>query len=247
VRDLRAGDTVMATVPTGAFAEACIVPAERVVRRPASLSAELAAASLITYGTTVHALEDRARLQAGETLLVLGASGGVGTAAVEVGKRMGARVIAAASSAAKLEVCRALGADAVVDYSSEDLRQRLKELGGADVVFDPIGGVHAEAALRSTGWGGRFLVIGFASGEIPKLPLNLTLLSERSVLGVYWGDWTQRHRAEAAAQLARIGEAIASGGLKPVVSGRLALDEVPRGLEDLLRRRVRGKLVAVLP
>lgn len=248
VSGLEPGDPVMATVPTGAFAEACLVPAERVVRRPAALAADLAAASLVTYGTTVHALEDRARLQAGETLLVLGASGGVGTAAVEVGKRMGARVIAAASSAAKLEVCRALGADDLVDYSAEDLRQRLKELCGArgvDVVFDPVGGAHAEAALRSTGWAGRFLVIGFATGEIPRIPLNLALLNARSILGVYWGDWSQRARAESAAQLARIGEAIAAGSLRPVVSGRLRLEEVPRGLEDLLRRRAHGKLVAV--
>jgi NADPH2:quinone reductase len=245
---VRVGDPVMATTWGGAFAEQCVVPLERVVPRPPALAAEAAAASLITYGTAAHALEDRARLRAGETLLVLGASGGVGTAAVQIGKRMGARVIAAASSPEKLEVCRALGADHAIDYAREDLRARLKELAGArgvDVVFDPVGGAHAEAALRSTGWAGRFLVVGFASGEIPKTPLNLALLNERSILGVYWGDWAQRDRAASAAQLARLGASLASGELRPVIGARLRLEEVPRGLEDLLERRAKGKLVAV--
>jgi NADPH2:quinone reductase len=248
VREVRVGDPVMATTWGGAFAERCVVAVERVVPRPAALAAEAAAASLITYGTTVHALEDRARLRPGELLLVLGASGGVGTAAVQVGKRMGARVLAAASSPAKLEVARALGADEVIDYASEDLRQRLKELAGkrgVDVVFDPVGGPLAEVALRSTGWAARYLVIGFASGEIPKIPLNLALLNARSILGVYWGDWAQRDRAASGAQLARIGEALAAGELRPVIGARLRLEEVPRGLDDLLERRARGKLVAI--
>lgn len=246
VQGLRPGDPVMATTTTGAFAEACAVPAERVLPRPAGLSAELAAASLLTYGTTMHALADRGRLRAGETLLVMGAAGGVGTAAIEIGKLLGARVITAASSAAKLEVCRALGADELVNYAAEDLRQRLKELSGGrglDVVYDPVGGSMAEVAFRAMGWDGRFLVIGFASGEIPRLPLNLALLNERSLVGVYWGDWSQRRRDESAAQLGRIAEAIAAGRLKPVITERLRLEEVPRAMGDLLERRAHGKLV----
>ena len=246
VQGLRAGDPVMATTTTGAFAEACAVPAERVLPRPAGLSADLAAASLLTYGTTMHALADRGRLQAGETLLVLGAAGGVGTAAIEIGKLLGARVIAAASSPAKLEVCRALGADELVNYGAEDLRQRLKELSagrGLDVVYDPVGGPMAEVALRALGWDGRFLVIGFASGEIPRIPLNLALLNERSLVGVYWGDWSQHRRAESAAQLGRIAAAIAAGQLKPAITERLRLEEVPRAMADLLERRAHGKLV----
>jgi NADPH2:quinone reductase len=248
VRELRPGDAVIATAGTGAFAEECVVSAERALRRPPSLAAEVGAASIVTYGTATHALEDRARLQPGETLLVLGAAGGVGTAAVEIGKRMEARVIAAASSPAKLAVARGVGADEVIDYASEDLRARLKELTGGrgpDVVFDPVGGPHSEPALRSLGWGGRFLVIGFASGDIPKVPLNLALLNERSVVGVYWGDWAQRNRAASMAQLARIAEALAAGALKPAISARVRLEEVPRAMEDLLQRRAHGKIVVV--
>jgi NADPH:quinone reductase len=248
VAGFRAGDPVMASTLTGAFAERCAVPAEQVLHRPAALAPDLAAASLLTFGTTLHALEDRARLQPGETLLVLGAAGGVGTAAVAVGKLLGARVVAAASSAARLEVCRALGADVLVDYGTEDLRERLKEITGGrgvDVVYDPVGGPLAEPALRSTGWGGRYLVIGFASGEIPRIPLNLALLNVRSILGVYWGDWSQRCRAESGAELARIAGWLAEGRLRPVVSARLPLREVPRGLEDLLERRAHGKLLAI--
>lgn len=249
VRDLRVGDAVMATATTGAFAEACAAAAERVLPRPAGLAAELAAASLLTYGTTLHALTDRARLSPGETVLVLGAAGGVGTAAVELAKLLGARVIAAASSPAKLEVCRRLGADEVVDYATEDLRQRLKELTGGrgvDVVYDPVGGSYSEVALRSTAWDGRFLVIGFASGEIPRIPLNLALLNSRAIVGVYWGDWSQRNRAASAEQLSRITGWIAAGKLKPEISARLRLEEVPAAMEDLLNRRAHGKLV-VLP
>lgn len=248
VEGLRPGDPVMAASTVGAFAEECVVAAERVVRRPEGLSAELAAASLITYGTTLHALEDRAHLRAGETVLVLGAAGGVGTAAVELAKLLGARVIAAASSPDRLELCRGLGADDVVDYTREDLRARVGELTGGrgvDVVYDPVGGAHSEAALRSTGWGGRHLVVGFASGEIPRPPLNLALLAERSILGAYWGEWTRRDRAASAAGLQRLGAWIAARKLRPVVTRRLRLEEVPQGLQDLLERRVRGKLVAL--
>lgn len=249
VDEVRVGDPVMASSGTGAFAEECVVPVERVHRRPEALAPDLAAATLITYGTTLHALEDRARLQSGEWMLVLGAAGGVGTAAVELGKLLGARVIAAASSPAKLEVCRSLGADATIDYAKEDLRQRVQDLTGgkgADVVYDPVGGAYSEAALRSTAWGGRHLVIGFAAGEIPRLPLNLTLLKERAILGAYWGDWSARNRIASAEELQRIAGWIVSGKLRPVITRRLRLEEVPQAMEDLLERRVHGKLV-VLP
>ena len=238
----------MATTATGAFAEYCAVPAGQVLPRPAALAADLAAASLLTFGTTLHALEDRAGLKAGETVLVLGAAGGVGTAAVAIAHLLGARVIAAASSPARLEICRRLGADFTIEYSTEDLRQRVKEITGgrgADVVFDPVGGAFTEAALRSTGWGGRFLVIGFASGEIPRIPLNLALLNARSILGVYWGDWSRRDPVRSAEELSRIAAWLTEGRLAPVVSARLALAEVSRGLEDLLQRRATGKLLAI--
>jgi NADPH:quinone reductase len=248
VEGWRPGDPVWATTVTGAFAERCVVAAERVLRRPASLGPDLAAASLLTFGTTLHALEDRAGLKAGETVLVLGAAGGVGTAAVAIAHLLGARVIAAASSPARLEVCRRLGADFTIDYAVEDLRARVKEITGGrgvEVVYDPVGGAHTEAALRSTGWGGRHLVIGFASGEIPSLPLNLALLNARSILGVYWGDWTRREPARCAEELGRIGTWLAEGRLAPAVSARLALADVPRGLDDLLQRRAHGKLLAI--
>jgi NADPH2:quinone reductase len=248
VTTFRPGDPVMATTSTGAFAERCAVPAGQVLARPASLPSDLAAASLLTFGTTLHALEDRARLWAGETVLVLGAAGGVGTAAVAIAHLLGAQVIAAASSAARLEVCRGLGADFTIDYATEDLRQRVKEITegrGVEVVYDPVGGALSEAALRSTGWGGRHLVIGFASGEIPSLPLNLALLNARSILGVYWGDWSRRDPRRSAEELSRIGAWLCEGRLAPVVTARLALADVPRALDDLLQRRAHGKLLAI--
>jgi NADPH2:quinone reductase len=248
VTEFRPGDPVMASTATGAFAERCAVPVEQVLPRPAALASDLAAASLLTYGTTLHALEDRARLRPGETVLVLGAAGGVGTAAVSIARLLGARVIAAASSAARLEVCRKLGADFTIDYATDDLRLRVKEITGGlgvDVVYDPVGGPVSEAALRSTAWAGRFLVIGFATGEIPKIPLNLALLNERSILGVYWGDWSRRDPLQSAAELSRIAGWLTEGRLAPVISARLGLADVPQALDDLLQRRVHGKLLVI--
>jgi NADPH2:quinone reductase len=242
------GDAVMATAQTGAFAEACAVPVERVLRRPAAIPPDVAAAALVTYGTAYHALKDRARLKYGETLLVLGAAGGVGSAAVELGKVMGARVVAAASTEAKLEACRRLGADAVVNYEAEPLRDRLKELTGGrgvDVVYDPVGGAHAEAALRATGWGGRYLVVGFAAGEIPRFPLNLALLNSRSIVGVFWADWTRRDPTASEGNFVQLADWIASARLRPVLTERVPLAEVPRAMLDLVERRVVGKLVVV--
>ncbi len=248
VKRFRPGDTVMATSQLGAFAEEVTVSEQRVVPRPAALTPEVAAASLITYATTLYALQDRAQLQPGEWVLVLGAAGGVGTSAIEVAKLLGARVIAAASTEEKLAVCRRLGADETINYATESLRDRLKVIApaGIDVVYDPVGGAFSEQALRSTGWNGRFLVIGFASGEIPKIPINLALLNSRSLLGAYWGDWAGRNPDRSQANLARIAEWIAAGKVNPVISRRVRLDQVPQALDDLLQRRAHGKLV-VLP
>ncbi len=247
VKDFRPGDTVMATSQVGAFAEEVTVAAHRVIRRPAAVAPDVAAASLVTYATTLYAFKDRAQLQPGESVLVLGAAGGVGTAAIEIAKILGARVIAAASTEEKLAVCRELGADETVNYATENLRERLKAFApnGIDVVYDPVGGPYSEPALRSTGWNGRFLVIGFASGEIPKIPLNLALLNSRSLLGAYWGDWAGRNPDKSHANLARIAEWITAGRVRPVISRRLRLEDVPGALADLLQRRVHGKLVVM--
>jgi NADPH2:quinone reductase len=248
VKRFRPGDAVMATSQVGAFAEEVTVAEHRVMPRPVALSPEVAAASLITYATTLYAFKDRAHLQPGEWVLVLGAAGGVGTSAIEIAKLLGAKVVAAASTEEKLAVCRKLGADETINYTSENLRERLKAIapGGIDVVYDPVGGPFSEQALRATGWNGRFLVIGFASGEIPKIPINLALLNSRSLLGAYWGDWAQRNPDRSQANLTQIAEWIAAGKVSPVISRRVRLDEVPQALQDLLARRVHGKLV-VLP
>jgi NADPH2:quinone reductase len=249
VRGFEPGDRVVGFSGWGGFAEECVAPADRLMPLPAGVDFEVAAAFGLTYGTSLHALQDRARLQPGETLLVLGAAGGVGLAAVEIGKLLGARVIAAASSADKLEVCRRAGADDTVDYAREDLRARLKELTGdkgVDVVYDPVGGAYSEPALRASGWGARFLVVGFAAGEIPRIPLNLALLKERVVVGVYWGDWTRHDPAGHARNTRQLTQWLAEGRIRPLISERVSLAEAPAALARLAERKVKGKIV-VLP
>ena len=249
VTDRRVGDRVIGSVTYGAFAEKVKLPAARTILMPDGLDFERGAAFLLTYGTSYHALVDRAALAAGETLLVLGAAGGVGLAAIEIGKALGARVIAAASSAEKLQVCREHGADEFIDYSNEDLRERLRAITGGrgpDVIYDPVGGSYAEPAFRSIAWRGRYLVIGFANGEIPKLPLNLALLKGASIVGVFWGQYTQLEPAGFLADVNRMFEWIAQGRLNPHISARFALAEGARALEHLLARRATGKVV-VLP
>ncbi|HET9753098.1 MAG TPA: NADPH:quinone oxidoreductase family protein, partial [Myxococcales bacterium] len=180
--------------------------------------------------------------------VVLGAAGGVGTSAIEIGKAMGARVIAAASSEEKLAFCRKLGADETIDYSTDDLRKRILELTsgkGADVVYDPVGGEHTEAALRATAWRGRLLVIGFASGVIPQIRLNLALLKERSLVGVYWGDWTQHDPQGQRRNVERLASWFAEGRVKPAVSERVSLEEAPAAMTRILQRKVMGKVVVV--
>ena len=249
VRNAAVGDRVFASPGKGAFAEECVVRADALLPMPGGLDFETASALVLTYCTSLHALRDCAGLRAGETLLVLGAAGGVGTAAVEIGKAMGARVIAAASADDKLLLCRQLGADEVINYQTEDLRQRTLDLTanqGANVVYDPVGGSYTELALRATAWGGRLLVIGFAAGAIPQVRLNQVLLKERSVIGVYWGEWAARDPAGQLRNLEQLMEWIGAGRIKPVIRERVTLVEVPAALQRLLQRKVMGKVV-VLP
>lgn len=245
VTSLAVGDRVAATMLHGAYAEKVVVPELATVKLPDAVSFEIGAATLLTYATTIHALVDRAAIQPGETLLVLGAAGGVGIAAVELGALLGARVIAAASNPDKLAFCRAHGAHEVIDYSKEDLKERVKALtaGGVDVIYDPVGGSLAEPALRSIGWKGRYLVIGFASGEIPKIPLNLTLLKGCQIVGVFWGSFAMREPAANRAHADQLFRWIAEGRLSPAIDEVLPFDRAGEALQKLERREVKGKLV----
>jgi NADPH2:quinone reductase len=248
VQGFAPGDRVIGFTRTGAFAEQALAPAEALMPMPADMDFDTAASITLTYGTSHHAVADRGALQAGETMLVLGAAGGVGLAAIEIGKALGARVIAAASSDEKLAVCRAHGADVLINYSTQDLREALKEATGGrgpDVVYDPVGGPYSEPALRSIAWRGRHLVVGFAAGEIPKLPWNLMLLKGASVVGVFWGDFVRREpKANLAAMREMLGW-MAEGKLKPLVSKRYALADTAQALNDMAERKVTGKVVIV--
>jgi NADPH2:quinone reductase len=248
VRHVKAGDRVIAFVGIGGFAEFACAPAALVAPIPPGVGDEVAAAFTLTYATSHHALFDRGALKSGETLLVLGAGGGVGLAAVELGKVAGARVIAAASSAEKLAAAREHGADVLIDYSRQDLREAVKaatEGKGADVVYDPVGGPLTEAAVRSLAWRGRLLVIGFAQGEIPQIPANLLLIKGSSVVGVFWGDFARREPKANGAMLAELFGWLAAGKLRPHVSKTFSLQEVPTALRSLLDRAAVGKLVVV--
>jgi NADPH:quinone reductase len=239
------GQRVMAYLGYGGARERVVVSAERLISVPDEVSDEIASGLSITYGTALYGLRVRAELQAGETVCVLGAAGGAGLAAIEVAKMMGARVIAVASSAEKLALCQAHGADVLVDYAQGDLRSALKAAnpGGFDVVYDCVGGPHAETAVRSLAWHGRFLVIGFASGEIPKLPLNLLLLKGASAIGVFWGDYVRRNPAAHRADMALALDGVARGVLTPHVSQVFAMRDVRLALEVLERRKAVGKIV----
>lgn len=240
------GARVLAFAGFGGYAEEVVVEASRVFPIPDAMSFVEAAGFLITYGTSHHALKDRARIMPGETLLVLGAAGGVGLTAVELGKRMGARVIAAASSEDKLTLCRSYGADETIDYSHEDLRERVKELTGgrgADVIYDPVGGVMTEAAVRSLGLFGRHLVIGFAAGDIPKIPLNLLLLKQTSLIGVFWGAHARIAPEKNAENVAELLRWFADGKLKPHISATYPLDRYSEALDVVMERAARGKVV----
>jgi NADPH2:quinone reductase len=246
VTDFAVGDRVAASMLWGCYRESVAVPATAAYRVPEGVSDTIAAAVTLTYGTVYHGLKDRAQLRAGETLLVLGAAGGVGLAAVELGRLMGARVIAAASSEDKLATCRRYGADATIDYEREDLRAALKRIAGergVDVVCDPVGGRYSEPAFRSIAWNGRHLVIGFASGEIPRLPLNLTLLKGAAVVGVFWGQFARLDPAAHRANMDQVMAWIAAGRLQPLVSKTYPLAQAAAALDDMMHRRVHGKVV----
>lgn len=233
----------------GAFAAQVVVAAGRVFPIPDTLDFVTAAGFLISYGTSQHALKDRGQLKPGETLLVLGAAGGIGLTAVELGKAMGARVIAAASSPEKLALCREYGADETIDYSREDLRARIKELTGGrgiDVVYDPVGGPYTEPVVRSLAREGRYLVLGFAAGEIPKIPLNLVLLKTSAIVGAYWGPSIDADPARNAANLAELYAWHAQGKLKPHISETYPLEQAGLAIERVAQRRTRGKVVLVV-
>ncbi|WP_204115244.1 zinc-binding dehydrogenase [Shimia biformata] len=246
VTGFEVGDKVMAMSLTGGFAEQIVVDAISVRKRPDTMPGEIAAGFTMTYGTSMHALKQRAKLQPGETLLVLGAGGGVGLAAVEIGKAMGATVIAAASSQDKLDAASRAGADHLINYTSEDLRARLKEITGGkgvDVFYDPVGGDMFETCLRSMAWDGRALVVGFASGEIPKVAINLTLLKGCAIVGVFWGAFRRQFPSEDAANFDQLFEWFEAGKLAPQISKTYALANAGQALIDLAARNVVGKVI----
>lgn len=248
VSHLKIGDSVFAMPGWGGFAEEIAVDANRVFRMPAGMDYTVAASLMYTYGTSYHALKNRAQLQAGETLLVLGAAGGVGLAAVNLGKIMGAKVIAAASSDEKLALCKAYGADECINYQTQDLREALKNLpqsSGVDVVYDPVGGAFTEPALRSLNWKGRHLVVGFAAGQIPSIALNLALLKGCSIMGVFWGAFVEKEPKANFQNIQELFDFYQRGILKPHIQKTYALSEASQALYDLTQRRAMGKLVIV--
>ena len=242
----KVGDKVIAMIGHGAFREYFLADEARLIPMADTMPFDVAAGFTMTYGTSHHALKQRARLQPGETLLVLGAAGGVGLTAVELGKLMGAHVIAAASSDEKLALCRDYGADEGINYSTEDLKERVKALTGGrgvDVIYDPVGGTYAEPAFRSIGWNGRYLVIGFAAGDIPKLPLNLPLIKGASIVGVFWGAFTAHEPALHADNMAELLAWFGEGRLKPHVSAHLPLHRGAEAIRMLMDRKAKGKVI----
>jgi NADPH2:quinone reductase len=250
VARFKPGDRVLGVIGYGAFAQECVAPAQRLVPIPPGMSFDAAAALLLTYGTAHHALRHRARSRSGESLLVLGAAGGVGLAAVQVGKVLGLRVIACASSDEKLAVCRQHGADEAINYSRQDLRARIREITagkGVDLIYDAVGGAYTEAALRSSAWRARLLVIGFAGGDIPRIALNLPLLMEREIIGVHWGAWVPRAPEEFEAAMAELGAWFAEGRIRPHISRTYPLSQVSEAMHAMLERRVTGKVLIAIP
>ena len=246
VVNVKVGDAVIGSCSYGAFAEKVLVQAKQLIPLPKGVGFDFGASFTLAYGTSYHALKGRANLRAGETVLVLGAAGGVGLAAIQIAKALGARVIAAASTPEKLAICKDNGADELINYSSEDLRERIKALTagkGPDVIFDPVGGKYAEPAFRSIGWGGRYLVIGFADGTIPSLPLNLPLLKGASIMGVFWGEFVARQLPDFIRDLTEMFALVSQGKLRPHISARYPLEQGAQALQDLLDRKVTGKVI----
>lgn len=246
VQGVEIGQRVIVATMLGAFAEKVPAAANQLVPMPDSMSFEEGAAFTTIYGTSYHALKQRADLKKGETILVLGAAGGVGLATVQIAKAMGATVIAAASSAEKLQIASDAGADHLINYAEDDLKKAVKELTGGkgvDVVYDPVGGDLAEPALRATGWGARYLVIGFAAGDIPKIPLNLVLLNSRDICGVFWGSWAGQFPRENAQNIKELFDLYEAGKIKPRISASYDLEEFKQAFADIMERRVKGKVV----
>jgi len=240
------GDEVIHASGAGSFSEAIVANEHTFMSKPKALSMVEAAGIGITYFTSYHALVQRAQLQPGETLLVLGAAGGVGSTAVELGKALGAKVIAAASSDEKLELCKQLGADEVINYGTEDLKGRLKTLTGGrgvDVVYDPFGGDFSEIAVRSMAWKGRFLVVGFANGPIPSIALNLTLLKGCQIVGVFWGRFVGEEPEVHQQNIATLWQWFEEGKIKPVVTDIFPIEEYHRGYAAMMERRAKGKVI----
>jgi len=242
----KVGDAVVGFVPFGGFAEQVLIKSSDCFPKPKGMTMVNAAAFLLAYGTSYHALKDRANLLKDETVLVLGASGGVGLTAVELAKLMGAKVIAAASTKEKLALCQQFGADEVIHYQEENLKDRVKELTngkGVDVIFDPVGGSFSEAALRAIAWKGRHLVVGFANGEIPKIPVNLTLLKGASIVGVFWGAFAQKEPQKSLANIQQLLTWFSKGKINPHIDKTYSLQEAPKALEDMMHRKIKGKIV----
>ena len=248
VTHLKVGQSVACLSGTGGFGTHTIAPAERCMPLPPGFSFVDAAAFIMIYATSHHALIDRAQLKAGETVLVLGAAGGVGTAAIQIAKAIGAKVIAAASTDEKCALCKSIGADETINYQAENLRDRLKALtggNGPDVIYDPVGGDFAEPAFRSIAWRGRYLVVGFASGPIPALPFNLALLKGASIVGVFWGDYSRREPKANAAMMAELAQWYAQGKIKPVIDATMPMSDLKAAYAHMGSRGVKGKLVMV--
>ncbi len=249
VEGVKVGERVISFTGWGGFAEEVQTDATKLIPIPEGMDFATASAFVMVYGTSYYALKDRAQLQPGETLLVLGAAGGVGLAAVELGKAMGARVIAAASSDEKLAVCREHGADAGINYSTEDLKERVKALSegnGVDVIYDPVGGKYSEAALRGMAWQGRHLVIGFTAGDIPRIPLNLTLLKGCSIVGVFWGSFAARNPQRNQEQLGELVALFHAGKIKPHISATYPMHQAADALNAMLARKITGKAVLLV-
>ena len=248
VTHLKVGQSVACLSGTGGFATHTLAPAERCMPLPPGFSFVDAAAFIMTYATSHHALVDRAQLKAGETVLVLGAAGGVGTAAIQIAKAMGARVIAGASSDEKCALCKTIGADSTINYTTQNLREAIKALtggNGPDVIYDPVGGDLAEPAFRAIGWRGRYLVVGFAAGPIPALPFNLALLKGASIVGVFWGDYARREPKANAAMMAELAQWYGQGKIKPVIDSTMPMAELKAAYAHMGSRGVKGKLVMV--
>ena len=248
VSHLKVGQSVACLSGTGGFGTHTLAPADKCMPLPPGFSHVDAAAFIMIYATSHHALIDRAQLKAGETVLVLGAAGGVGTSAIQIAKAVGAKVIAAASTDEKCALCKTIGADATINYSKETLRDAVKKLTdgkGPDVIYDPVGGDFAEPAFRSIGWRGRYLVVGFASGPIPSLPLNLALLKGASIVGVFWGDYSRREPQANAAMMTELATWYAQGKVKPVIDRTMPMSELKAAYAHMGSRGVKGKLVMV--